>query len=136
MNEKDKQSSKERTVEILQLALVRTRFSAENSLMAWVRTCVSLVTFGFTIAQLFKYLEGQMEGDQFSRDPRYLGLALVVLGCIFLVFAIVEHLQQLRALKEEGLPTIRHYSLPVFSALALLVISLATLISIIMRWSL
>jgi uncharacterized membrane protein YidH (DUF202 family) len=134
MNEIDKQSSinsKKSSVSMLQLALVRTRFSAENSLMAWVRTCISLVTFGFAIAQFFKYFEGKQEGDQFSRDPRYLGLALIILGCIFLVFAIIEHLQLLRKLKEEGLQTIKNHSLPVLSALALLVISVAALISII-----
>ncbi len=137
MNEKDKQVSenlKENSLNMLQLALVRTRFSAENSLMAWVRTSIALVTFGFSIAQFFHYFEGQEEGEQFSKDPHYLGLALILSGCIFLVFAIIEHLQLLRKLKEEGLQTIRHHSLPVLSALALLLISIAALISILMNW--
>jgi len=58
------------------LALVRTRFSSERSLMAWMRTSVSLFTLGFSITKFFDYLEGQQKGTQFSEGPYWLGLAL------------------------------------------------------------
>ena len=45
-------------------ALVRTALSSEQTLMSWVRTSLSLFTFGFSIAQFFCYLEQQQEDGQ------------------------------------------------------------------------
>ena len=38
-------------------ALVRTALSSEQTLMSWVRTALSMVSFGFAIAQFFFFLE-------------------------------------------------------------------------------
>ena len=37
-----------------QLAIDRTRLAAERSLMAWIRTALSMIAFGFTI---YKFLQ-------------------------------------------------------------------------------
>ncbi|BBX71585.1 YidH family protein [Mycolicibacterium psychrotolerans] len=38
------------------LAAKRTHLAEERTLMAWVRTATSLIAFGFTIYQVFRYL--------------------------------------------------------------------------------
>ena len=43
--------------ELERLAVVRTAYSSERSLKAWMRTAVSLYTFGFAIAKFFDYVE-------------------------------------------------------------------------------
>ena len=53
-------------------ALVRTAFSSERALMAWMRTSVSLYSFGFTITKFMDYLERPGEGSRFSEGPRRL----------------------------------------------------------------
>ena len=42
-------------------AFIRTRLALERTMMAWVRTAVALIGFGFTIVQFFERLAG-MEG--------------------------------------------------------------------------
>ncbi len=68
---------------------IRTRLALERTLMAWVRTGVALIGFGFTIVQFFQRLGG-MEGVAPARRPqapRYLGLALIAAGVLALVIS-------------------------------------------------
>ena len=39
-----------------ELSVDRTRLAHERTLMAWVRTATSLLSFGFTIHKFFEYL--------------------------------------------------------------------------------
>jgi putative membrane protein len=117
-------------------ALVRTGFSSEQSLMSWTRTSVSLITFGFSIAKFFYYLAEQQGGAQLSAGPRRLGLALIFVGILALVLAMVEHVHRLRVLQEQGLPKISRYLLPLGTALGLLAIGVVALISVYFNWSL
>jgi putative membrane protein len=121
------------------LAIVRTRFSSERSLMASMRTSVSLFTFGFSITKFFSYLENQQEGIQFSEGPYLLGLALICLGILSLVPAVIQHAGRLKRAKELGIPIgmpiITQFSLPISATVALLVIGFTTFIGILLRWS-
>lgn len=117
-------------------ALVRTAFSSEQTLMSWMRTSVSLFTFGFSIAQFFHYLGDQQGGAQLSAGPRRLGLALIFLGILALVLAMVEHVYRLRTMQEQGLQRLTQYLLPLGSSAALLVIGILALLSVYFSWSL
>ena len=115
-------------------ALVRTAFSSERSLMAWMRTSVSLYSFGFTITKFVDYVERQEKGSQFSEGPRRLGLALICMGILVLVLAAAEHWRRLLKMKQLGLPPISRFSLPVVATVVLFVIGTATVIGIISNW--
>jgi len=110
--------------------------SSEQTLMSWTRTSVSLFTFGFTITQFFFYLENRQEGAQFSAGPRRLGIALICLGIFALVIGMIEHVIRLRRLKEQGLGSSSRYLLPVGSAMIVLAVGMAALLSILLNWSL
>ena len=117
-------------------ALVRTAFSSEQTLMSWIRTSLSLFTFGFSITQFFYYLEQQKEGTGLSSGPRRFGMSLVCVGILVLVLATVEHVQRLRRMKTQGLPPDASSFLPIGSAVALLAIGIAALVSIMLNWHL
>ena len=116
-------------------ALVRTALSSEQTLMAWVRTSLSLSAFGFSLAQFFQYLADQAN-TELSAGPRRLGMALICLGVVALMLAVVEHVLRMRRLTEQGLPADSRSFLPLGSAAVMLVIGLAALLSVFLRWHL
>jgi putative membrane protein len=74
-------------------AWLRTRMALERTIMAWVRTAVALIGFGFTIVQFFERL-GSMEGVAAASRPyaaRYIGLALIATGVLTLVISAWQH---------------------------------------------
>ena len=103
--------------------------------MSWVRTSLSLFTFGFSIAQFFQYLAKQTEAG-LSENPRRLGIALIFVGILTLILAIFEHVQTIRLLKEKGLPPDSRSFLPIGSAAVLLVIGITALVSVFLGWQL
>jgi putative membrane protein len=116
-------------------ALVRTALSSEQTLMSWVRTCLSLSTFGFTIATFFQYLATQSDAP-LTNGPRRLGIALITVGVVVLIAAVVEHVFRIRELKRQGLPDNASSFLPLGSAGAMLAIGLVALVVVFLRWQL
>jgi uncharacterized membrane protein YobD (UPF0266 family) len=67
-------------------AWLLTRLALERTMMAWLRTAVSLIGFGFAIVQFFEHLQ-HMPGVRPAEYPhaaQYLGLALISCGVLAL----------------------------------------------------
>ena len=74
-------------------AWLRTRLAVERTILAWIRTAVSLIAFGFTIVQFFERVH-DMPGASpatFPQAPRYLGLALILAGIGSLIVSMWEY---------------------------------------------
>ena len=72
---------------------LRTRFSVERTLMAWVRTSVAMIGFGFTIFQFFQRFHDMQGVAPAERPdaPWILGLALITAGIGALVVSAWEY---------------------------------------------
>ncbi len=117
-------------------ALVRTAFSSEQTLLSWIRTSLSLITFGFSITKFFYYMGERQADVQMSAGPRRMGIALVCVGVFVLVLATIEHVQRIRKMRQQGLPREVRSVLPICSAVAMLVIGIAAMTSIVLNWPL
>jgi putative membrane protein len=88
------------------LALQRTFLAHERTQMAWVRTSLTLITFGFSIA---KYFESQRDNEGVRAlvlHPRTVGILMISIGLVSLALGGVQHMLAVRALRQEwpGLP--------------------------------
>ncbi len=117
-------------IELERLATIRTAYSSERSLKSWMRTAVSLYTFGFALAKFFDYVAQEPGGLQNSDGPRWLGFALVVTGIVCLALAVAQYLQRLATMSDLGLSHGWHYMLPAAAATALTMIGIAAAIGI------
>ena len=73
------------------LAADRTRLAYERTLMAWVRTSTSLIAFGFTIYQVFNYLEQQPGVSPPLVKPGVVGIVMMVTALVVLALALAHH---------------------------------------------
>jgi uncharacterized membrane protein YidH (DUF202 family) len=84
------------------MAYGRTRKASERTLMAWIRTSLSMISFGFSIDTFFRsYLKAQQGKAELLRGPEILGLVLVGLGTLVLILGTVDHFLYVRKLGEE-----------------------------------
>jgi putative membrane protein len=85
------------------LAIERTRVAYDRTMMAWIRTATSLITFGFTIYKYFQIQRVAAPSESLI-GPRELSLILISLGLCALGFAVWQGRQgvlRLRALYAE-----------------------------------
>jgi putative membrane protein len=72
---------------------VRTRLATERTLLAWLRTSVSLIGFGFTIVQFFERFSEMKGVAPAARPhaPRELGLMLIGAGIVTLMISVWQY---------------------------------------------
>jgi putative membrane protein len=81
------------------LAEQRTAMAADRTLMAWVRTSTSLISFGFTIYKAFHTLLAREAQEAFRpHGIRHLSLFLIFMGTLPLLLAMLEHWHVMRLL--------------------------------------
>lgn len=72
-------------------AWLRTRLAVERTMMAYMRTAVSLIAFGFTIFQFIDRLQSARAEVRYPEAPWYLGLALIFCGIAAAVASLWEY---------------------------------------------
>ena len=118
---------------IFVLAVERTRLAHERTLMAWVRTGTSLISFGFTIYKFFQYLrESQHAAAAGVIGPREFALLMIAVGIIALLFATVGHIRSMRTLRAEYGPLIP-YSMSTLVAALVGLLGLLSLLAVYFR---
>jgi putative membrane protein len=80
------------------LGTVRTIMAADRTLMAWVRTSLSMLSFGFTI---YKFLETAAQKEELARvnSPQQVGLFLAGVGTASMVLGVISYWTTLKDLQ-------------------------------------
>lgn len=83
------------------LAYDRTWLSYERTMQAWIRTAISLITFGFTVSKLADIVERNPADRARLAEPHEFGFILVGIGFVALAMAAVEYRQSISLLRTE-----------------------------------
>lgn len=80
------------------LAVDRTRLAHERTLMAWVRTATSMISFGFTIAKLVPNRDTR---ESWIFDTHTFASIMIGVALVALAFAAIQHRREMRSLRAE-----------------------------------
>lgn len=107
----------------------RVFFAAERTLLAWIRSAITLMALGFVVARfgLFLSLLGLQQGQHGSaphaaadhRLSALVGVALMLSSAAVLLLALWNHLHFIRTLPPEDVPVQPARWLPVVLSLVL-----------------
>jgi putative membrane protein len=117
--------------------------SADRTLMSIIRTSLSLIGFGFTLIQFFRYLHQSVGAQVPLQAARNFGLALVSFGILLLVLGLWSHVKFMRGLRAERAMLMAEryvhggewfpYSITFFVAMLLLFLGLVAIIDMLFR---
>jgi len=118
-----------------ELGKERTREAADRTLMAWIRTCLSLIGFGFGIS---KFRDILVEGEHIHPASHIhatliFGLSFISLGIFGLLAAVIQHWRILQHIKFENFRYTGFRPVVMITAILLLLIGLFAFISILLR---
>lgn len=121
---------------------INTLLALQRTLMAATRTSVSLIGFGFTVAQFFEKVVGAVPAEQRlmrPEGPRNFGLALIAAGVVSLaVFTWQYHVAAVHLRRGPYAPLAGEAGRPLLApvyivAAAVLLIGVAAFVTIYMR---
>jgi putative membrane protein len=118
-----------------ELAKERTREAADRTLMAWIRTCLALIGFGFGIAKFRDVLveAGYHRGPEHIHSTLIFGLSFIALGIFGLLAAVIQHWRILQQVKFGDFHYTGFRPVVMITALILLLIGLFAFLSIVLR---
>lgn len=117
-----------------ELAKERNRAAAERTLLAWIRTSLSLIGFGFGIDQVVAAIDRSLD-DQFDevRLARLLGLMFIAVGIYAIITATLEHRQELKRIQRDDYLYVSRRSNGVVVAASLMLIGVFAFVAILIR---
>jgi len=115
-----------------ELAKERSREAADRTLLAWIRTALSLIGFGFGIGKFYDYM--QTAGIHDALDPirstLVFGVSFIVLGILGLFSAVIQHVRLLKRLESPGYTYHAPLPLGMMIAILLLLVGLFAVVAV------
>jgi putative membrane protein len=109
-----------------ELAKERNRAAAERTMMAWIRTCLSLISFGFGLDKIIGAINrSRFDGSAHaSLSVRLVAIGFVLIGILAMAAATRQHLRTLKLIRRDDFVYVDQRSITVFTAVALTIIGI------------
>jgi putative membrane protein len=109
----------------------RVFFAAERTLLAWTRTGIALMGFGFVIERfgLFLHMFLATEGKEWQRDSSFwVGICFILLGALVQFSSVAQYRSVLKTLKPIEIPEGYCVSIGVYTNLAISLVGMAIIL--------
>jgi bile acid:Na+ symporter, BASS family len=120
----------------IELAKIRTALALDRTLLAWIRTSLTFITFGFGLAKFMVELQrdGHLHGFGTGTldSPKVLGLTMMVLGLAGLGGGAVDYWGTAKILTKTDL-SVSPFSSSFLVAIALSIITLFLMIALVLQ---
>jgi putative membrane protein len=105
----------------------RVFFAAERTLLAWIRTGLTIMGFGFVVARFGLFLSllaaQRTTVTAPAASPSHfssgIGIALVLLGAVSMIFAAIQHRRFVLSLPVDDVPQMHNRAFPIVLAFIL-----------------
>ncbi len=117
-----------------ELAKERTRAAADRTLMAWIRTSLSLIGFGFGIPTIVRTIETTRLKPYINPHhfTNIVGLSFIAVGMYAMIAALKEHHRMLRRI-QNGHFTYEGSKTAEIVGVSLLVVGLVSFIGVLIK---
>ena len=112
------------------MAGFNTKLALDRTTLAWIRTTLTMASFGFGMVAFFRSLQQGSPGVETARLHQgaiHFGVALIVIGLSAMMCAGLSHWFTLRRLQRGEAPVLSHWSLSITVAMLFSVIGLVGL---------
>ena len=111
----------------------RVFFAAERTLLAWVRTGLTIMAFGFVVARFGLFLrllaaqmgQGIPAAELHNRVSNGVGIALVLIGVACMILGAIQHRSYVSTLPPSDVPRSHAAIYPIMLAVTLAALGLA-----------
>jgi uncharacterized membrane protein YidH (DUF202 family) len=118
------------------MARFRTQLALDRTMLAWIRTTLTMATFGFALVGFFRSLRVQSptaENEHLHLASIRFGSGLIALGILATVLAAITHWMALRRLRRGEVPALTLWPLSLIVAMLLSLVGLGSLWSLLTR---
>ena len=118
------------------MASFRTQLALDRTTLAWVRTTLTMASFGFGMVAFFRSMRQASPSEESARLQQgaiQFGASLIILGIVATVLAGASHWFTLRRLRRGESPVLTQWPLSITVAMLSAVIGLAGLWALFVR---